>query len=63
MSIHADQKHCTNPECNETNPQSINNFHKNEAQNYHHHSYKKEHWLDVIPLCEICHKGLHPNEL
>lgn len=25
------------------------------AQNYHHWSYEKEHWLDVVPLCIPCH--------
>lgn len=27
-----------------------------QAQQYHHESYKPEHWLDVIPLCIRCHK-------
>jgi len=27
------------------------------AQEYHHHKgYAKENWLDVIPVCRICHK-------
>lgn len=25
------------------------------AKEYHHKSYKREHWLDVIPLCRSCH--------
>lgn len=30
-----------------------------QAQEYHHWSYKEEHWLDVIPLCITCHKARH----
>jgi hypothetical protein len=30
-----------------------------QAQQYHHPSYKKEHWLDVIPLCKPCHRKTH----
>lgn len=27
-----------------------------EAQSYHHHKgYAREYWLDVIPLCNVCH--------
>lgn len=26
---------------------------------YHHHSYKREHRLEVIPLCRSCHDELH----
>lgn len=29
---------------------------------YHHHSYEKEFWLDVIPLCTKCH-GLEHRRL
>lgn len=29
------------------------------AQEYHHWSYAKEHWLDVIPLCTQCHADIH----
>jgi hypothetical protein len=29
------------------------------AKEYHHESYKKERWLDVIPLCRICHRERH----
>lgn len=29
------------------------------AQEYHHWSYAKEHWLDVIPLCRQCHINIH----
>jgi hypothetical protein len=30
---------------------------KKQAQEYHHYKgYKREHWLDVIPLCRDCHK-------
>jgi len=28
---------------------------KEQAQAYHHYSYKKEDWLNVIPLCHKCH--------
>lgn len=31
----------------------------NQAEHYHHWSYEREHWLDVIPLCRICHAGIH----
>ena len=30
-----------------------------QAQHYHHESYDKEHWLDVIPLCASCHQRRH----
>lgn len=30
-----------------------------QAQEYHHWSYEKEHWLDVIPLCVQCHADIH----
>lgn len=29
------------------------------AEHYHHWSYKREHRLDVIPLCSKCHKQIH----
>lgn len=29
------------------------------AQEYHHESYEKEHWLDVVPLCVLCHNQRH----
>lgn len=29
------------------------------AVDYHHHrGYAQEHWLDVIPVCRLCHKKL-----
>ena len=32
----------------------------NQAQARHHYlGYKKENWLDVIPLCIPCHKNAH----
>src|SRR5262245_15073664 len=27
---------------------------------YHHHSYARADWLNVSPLCDHCHAGLHP---
>lgn len=31
-----------------------------QASSWHHHlGYKKQHWLDVIPLCKICHANEH----
>lgn len=30
-----------------------------QAADYHHWSYDKKYWLDVIPLCRQCHKDLH----
>ena len=30
-----------------------------QAEHYHHPSYKREHWLDVIPLCLKCHRARH----
>jgi hypothetical protein len=30
---------------------------------YHHWSYLPEHWLDVIPLCDRCHKHVHLGEI
>jgi hypothetical protein len=29
------------------------------AEVYHHWSYKRIHWLDVIPLCRKCHAARH----
>lgn len=35
----------------------------NRASNYHHHKgYDKVYWLDVIPLCRLCHAKEHPKE-
>ncbi len=30
-----------------------------QAEEYHHWSYAPEHWLDVIPVCNACHKKIH----
>ena len=31
-----------------------------QAQQYHHYKgYAKEHWLDVQPVCKICHSAIH----
>ena len=30
-----------------------------QAEQHHHESYEKEHWLDVIPLCRQCHAIRH----
>ena len=31
-----------------------------QAEQYHHHKgYAKKHWLDVIPLCRVCHRISH----
>jgi hypothetical protein len=30
-----------------------------QAEEYHHESYEKEHWLDVDPLCRRCHMVRH----
>ena len=30
----------------------------NQAQEYHHFSYLSEDWLNVIPVCQICHRFL-----
>jgi len=29
------------------------------AKHYHHESYLPEHWLDVVPLCTLCHGKRH----
>lgn len=30
------------------------------AQEYHHpNGYNPDHWLDVVPVCCVCHKNLH----
>lgn len=26
---------------------------------YHHHSYARQHWLDVKPMCRVCHGKEH----
>lgn len=31
----------------------------NKAQQYHHHSYDPDFWLDVVPLCIKCHRLVH----
>lgn len=30
-----------------------------QSEEYHHYSYEREHWLDVIPLCRPCHRSIH----
>jgi hypothetical protein len=30
-----------------------------QASQYHHNSYEREHWADVIPLCYRCHGKRH----
>ena len=30
-----------------------------QATQYHHESYERDRWLDVIPLCAKCHKARH----
>lgn len=46
---HVSEKTCT--DCGE------------QAQHYHHESYEKADWLKVIPLCSLCHKARHPEEI
>ena len=29
------------------------------AEHYHHESYEREHWMDVMPLCNSCHLARH----
>jgi hypothetical protein len=29
------------------------------AREYHHESYAKEHQLDVVPLCKMCHRATY----
>lgn len=31
----------------------------NQAEVYHHESYEPERWLDVQPLCRVCHGEIH----
>lgn len=33
-----------------------------KAKEYHHWSYEEKYWLDVIPVCSICHKKIHRSE-
>ncbi len=36
------------------------NYCPNQASEYHHHKgYKRENWLDVIPICIPCHSKIH----
>jgi len=35
----------------------------NQAYCYHHYSYELKHRLDVIALCNICHRAVHANRL
>lgn len=31
-----------------------------QAEHYHHHKgYEEKHWLDVIPVCKVCHNDIH----
>lgn len=30
-----------------------------QATQYHHESYERDRWLDVVPLCTACHKARH----
>lgn len=30
---------------------------------YHHWSYAEERWLDVVPLCDRCHSGVHTGRI
>lgn len=32
---------------------------KRPAAVLHHHSYERDHWLDVVPLCRPCHGIRH----
>lgn len=33
---------------------------KSQASHYHHHKgYAQEFWLDVVPVCAICHEAIH----
>lgn len=32
------------------------------AKHYHHPSYARERWLDVIPVCIPCHTAIHRND-
>lgn len=35
----------------------------NQAKQYHHYlGYAQDHWIDVIPLCKMCHKVAHQKE-
>jgi len=34
-----------------------------QAEEYHHESYKPEHWLDVVPLCRRCHMIRHGRDV
>lgn len=35
----------------------------NQASDYHHPSYERQHWLFVVPLCRSCHKLIHTGTL
>jgi len=34
-----------------------------QAEHYHHWSYEPEHYLHVIPICQLCHKKFHREAL
>ena len=41
-------------------PKTLRCEHGNhQAEQYHHDSYEPEHWLDVKPVCKICHCNIH----
>jgi 5-methylcytosine-specific restriction endonuclease McrA len=28
-----------------------------QAEDYHHiHGYKRKYWLDIVPICKVCHR-------
>lgn len=34
-----------------------------QATEYHHYmGYKRENWMNVLPLCKSCHQGEHSND-
>lgn len=34
----------------------------NQAQEYHHPSYDRRHWLTVVPMCKNCHIEWHKHK-
>lgn len=30
-----------------------------QATQYHHYSYAQEDWLNVVPICRMCHNAIH----
>ena len=42
-------------------PDSLQCSCSKQAIQYHHPSYEPEHWLNIVPMCRVCHLKYHKN--